>query len=232
MDSPRWSVPSTFRNGPNDPEAFQVGLSDAAESELLGAIEAKLGRPLELGDHSWLLDEVNWARYHTLRVHNELARGGSKDLGNIQKQETALRTVIAMIDEQLGGLIADDAKRSSIDPLEITLKQLNDILIFVEVSIKHLEGSRIRDAILKTGVGLPLERSRSNKKTALELLVYRCLDAWMKLTGEAAHELRIGHPDHPGPFLIFLKAAAEGLPGGITLNSLHAKARTATGRRG
>jgi hypothetical protein len=93
--------------------------------------------------------------------------------------------------------------------------------------------STLRFAIRRAGLEHAAHLdSRMNKKLALEVLVHHLTKAWLELADEAFDQLRIGHPDHPGPFLKFLSASADGMPGGITLNSLHAKARELAGRRG
>jgi hypothetical protein len=168
-----------------------------------------------------------------LKVHSaaEFTRRAIKAKRQDRADMAVLEAAIKLMEERYPPDDWDDAHPDLIAPVETTVRKLK--LMFSSMASSLDKTSFLRSAISDAGLEqASLSNSRMNKKLALEVLVHHCTRAWLDLADEAFDQLRIGHPDHPGPFLRFLSATADGMPGGITLNSLHAKARELAGRRG
>jgi hypothetical protein len=209
-------------------------ISDCAKSDIATAIEARLARAIGPSELSWLVEEVGWARCNMVWVNMiaESTRRAIKAKRQRRAEMAVLEAAIKLMERRYPPDDWEYAHPDLIAPVETTIRKLKRELGSTARSSLDVT-STLRFAIRRAGLEHAAHLdSRMNKKLALEVLVHHLTKAWLELADEAFDQLRIGHPDHPGPFLKFLSASADGMPGGITLNSLHAKARELAGRRG
>jgi hypothetical protein len=190
------------------------------------AVEARTGRVMTMDDVEGLFAEVARIRFVTrqTRLQLEIQRFFRETLSDTRADKAALERARKIISEDEG--LSSDERLAAITPIDcILMGRINNAIHFAE--------GKIADEAISLACGLKETAKRSPRsKHTLNVLVLQGTICWCHVTGDELERLRIGHPNHPGPFLQFLGALADGVPGGITMHSLHDKARQIAGRRG
>lgn len=199
--------------------------SDSALADMRAAVEARMGRVMTPDRIDALFTEASRIRCATqaTRVHLETHRNFREALPSARACKAAMEKARKIISEVAG--LSSDERLAAIKPIDRTLGIIN-------AAISCAEG-KILSELISLACGVE-ETTKPNPRSKyhLNVLVLQGMDYWLHITGDKLKSVAIGHPDRPGPFLKFLGALADGVPGGITMNSLYDKARQIAGRRG
>jgi hypothetical protein len=191
--------------------------SEQARSRLLDAVEMRAG-PLATPAIEEFFSAVERIRFDAMivlevKIDRELNAEQSR---RWEKEKQALEAAVHVI-------------QADLDRMEVFLERDDYI------KAREILGGMIasRDELINSKLKVPplYEPLVEARNTALGIVVREGIILWCRMTGERSETLRIGHADHPGPFLLFLEAAMDGLPIPITRHSLHAAARKIVGRR-